>query len=111
MTPEQSSRLNIHYVLVQADRQYANDHLTNALPPDRMDVLIRAVETNIGSTAVRELEGELANARGCLARLLEAVNGAWSPGMDVGAQTWEALRQVHAVEAYFQSLNNEQEVA
>lgn len=111
MTPEQSSRLNIHYVLVRADRQYATDHLTNALPPDRLDVLIRAVETNIGSTAVRELEGELAIARGCLARLLEAVNGVWSPGVEVGAQTWEALRQVHAVEAYFHSLRNEQEVA
>lgn len=111
MTPEQSSRLNIHYVLVRADRQYATDHLTNALPPDRLDVLIRAVETNVGSTAVRELEGELAIARGCLARLLEAVNGVWSPGVDVGAQTWEALRQVHAVEAYFQSLHTEQEVA
>lgn len=111
MTPEQSSRLNIHYVLVRADRQYATDHLTNALPPDRLDVLIRAVETNIGSTAVRELEGELAIARGCLARLLEAVNGVWSPGVDVGAQTWEALRQVHAIEAYFRSLQNEQEVA
>lgn len=111
MTPEQESRISIHRVLVSADRQYATDHLTSMLPPDRMDVLIRAVETNIGATAVRELQAQLAGARGCVARLVEAITGEWSPGRAAGAQTVEAMRVLHRVEEYVRSLQVDQEVA
>lgn len=110
-TPEQVSRLNIQYVLVRADRQWATDHLANALPADRMDYLIRAVEKSVGMTAVRDLECELAVTRGLLSRLVEAVTGQWDPRGDPGQQAQEALRQVRRVEAYLASLNPDQEVA
>lgn len=110
-TPEQQSRMRIQYALVRADRSWAGHHMANALPPDRMDMLVRAVEKSIGATACLGLEVELANARGCLARLVEAVTGEWLPEEDAGAQALHALQQVRRVEAFLLSLHVDQEVA
>lgn len=111
MTPELDTRLKIGLVMVQADRNWSVHHLANPLPADRMDVLVRAVESSVGATGVRELEAQLASVRGCLARLVEAVVGEWLPDKSPGAQTVEAIRQVHRVEAYLQSLEEEQGAA
>lgn len=104
MTPEQSARW--HAEMVAADRRWATAHRANPLPPERLLVLLRAV-----SGSQRDLELEMANTRGCLARLVEAITGQWRQGIDVGEQTVDALRQVHQVEAYLQSKHDEQEVA
>lgn len=111
MTPELDTRLKIGLVMVQADRNWAVHHLANPLPADRIDVLVRAVESSIGATGVRDLEAQLATARGCLARLVEAVTGKWLPDKSPGAQAMEAIRQVHRVEAYLLSQQDEQGAA
>jgi hypothetical protein len=111
MTPEQASRINIQFEMVRADRRWATEHRTTAIPPDRMDWLIRAMEKHVGATAVLEVEMELANTRGCLARLIEAVTGRWQPDVEVGAQALAAMRQLRQVEAFLLSLSDEQGVA
>lgn len=110
-TPEQQSRMRIQYALVRADRHWATQHLSNALPPDRMEMIVRAVEKAVGTTGVLELELELAKTRGCLARLVEAVAGAWQPDVDAGAQAHDAMQIVRRVEAYLVSLQDDREVA
>jgi hypothetical protein len=102
---ELPTRLTIQYVLVRADRRYAQEHLTNALPPDRMDTLIRAVDSNFGASAVGELELIAANSKALIGRLVEAVSGSWNPAGNVARQVVEALRQLRQVEAFLRSLN------
>lgn len=104
MTPEQSARW--HAEMVATDRRWATAHRANPLPPERLLVLLRAV-----SGSQRDLELETANTRGCLARLVEAVTGRWRNGVDVGEQTVEALQQVHKVEQYLLSQQDEQGAA
>lgn len=104
MTPEQTTHWQAE--LVRADRHWATAHRATPLPPDRLAWLFRIV-----AGMQRDLELEVANARGCLGRLVEAVTGEWDPRGDVGAQTQEAFRHVHQVEQYLMSLHNEQEVA
>lgn len=104
MTPEQVTRWRAE--LVRADRNWATAHRANPLPPDRLAFLFRAM-----SGAQRELELEMANTRGCLARLIEAVTGRWRPNVAVGEQAVDALRQVHKVEQYLMSLHDEQGAA
>jgi hypothetical protein len=104
MTPEQSARW--HAELVRADRHWATQHRANPLPSDRLLVLIRAM-----SGAQRDLELEMANTRGLLARLVEAVTGGWDPKGDVACQAQEALRELRRVEAFLLSLHNEQGAA
>lgn len=104
------TRRDILYALARADRQWAQQHMTHPLPPDRLDALARDLHAAV-VVAVQDQQVRSANERGCLARLIEAINGVWDKAADPGAQTSEALRQLHRVEQYLMSLNHEQEVA
>lgn len=113
MTPsndrEMPTRLTIQYVIVRADRRYAEDHLAKPLPPDRLDTLIRAVDANFGTAAVQELEVIAANTKALLGKLVTAVTGTWNPDRNVVRQVQDALRQLRQVEAHLLSQHEEQE--
>ena len=107
MTPEQAVRVRVQQAMVSADHRWAMQRRANPLPADRIDVLSRAV----ASDAVPDLTLQVANARGCLARLVEAITGTWRPTVAAGEQKADALRQLRQIEAFLLSLQVDQEVA
>ncbi|MGB3443856.1 MAG: hypothetical protein WBA97_34395 [Actinophytocola sp.] len=104
------TRRDILFALARADRKWAQQHMTHTLPADRLDALARDLHATV-TVAMQDQQARSANERGCLARLLTAVNGVWDKAGDPGEQTAEALKQLRRVEQYLMSLNHGQEVA
>jgi hypothetical protein len=106
-----TGRINIGTVLIRADRAWAIDNAADALLPDHMNALIRAVEAQLGTAAMDEVHSELANTRALLGRLVRAVTDSWKPNGNHAEQVQEAVRQVNAVRAYLTGQEEEKGAA
>jgi hypothetical protein len=104
-------RLDIDLIVERADKGWALRTGSEASEPARLAAIARSVQDHVHLHVLDHLEVEIGILRAQVARLVGAAVGEWVPDAPSEPQVSAALRELRAVEAFLQSLNQDQKGA
>lgn len=102
------NRLDLPLIVDRADKGWALRAGLDASEPDRLAAITRSVQDHVHLHVLDHLEVEIGTLRAQVARLVGAAVGEWVPDAPAEPQVSAALRELRAVEAFLQSLNQDQ---